>query len=47
MNSDKEEEKAIEKLNDNPSGIEHDFYLDEVFNIANDYMNHAQVVKAN
>jgi carboxyl-terminal processing protease len=47
LNSDKEEEKAIEKLNDNPSGIERDFYLDEVFNIANDYMNHAQVVKAN
>ncbi|MGA2254370.1 MAG: carboxy terminal-processing peptidase [Thermoguttaceae bacterium] len=47
LNADKEEEKAIEKLNDNPSGIERDFYLDEVFNIATDFMNHAQVVKAN
>jgi carboxyl-terminal processing protease len=47
LNADKEEEKAIEKLNDNPSGIERDFYLDEVFNITTDYMNHAQVVKAN
>jgi carboxyl-terminal processing protease len=47
MNSDKEEEKAIEKLIDNPSGIDRDFYLDEVFNIASDYMNQTQVVKAN
>ena len=47
LNADKEEEKAIEKLNDNPSGIERDFYLDEVFNITTDYMNQAQVVKAN
>ncbi|MGO9113572.1 MAG: carboxy terminal-processing peptidase [Thermoguttaceae bacterium] len=47
LNSDKEEEKAIEKLNENPSGIERDFYLDEVFNITTDYMNQAQVVKAN
>ena len=30
LNADKEEEKAIEKLNDNPSGIDRDFYLDEV-----------------
>ena len=45
-NADKEEEKAIEKLN-NESGIDRDFYLDEVFNITNDYMNQAQVVKAN
>jgi carboxyl-terminal processing protease len=47
LNADKEEEKAIEKLNDNPSGIDRDFYLDEVFNITTDYMNQAQVVKAN
>ncbi len=47
LNADKEEEKAIEKLNENPSAIERDFYLDEVFNIATDYMNQAQVVKAN
>ena len=47
LDPDKEEEKAIEKLNENPSGIERDFYLEEVFNIASDYMNQAQVVKAN
>ena len=47
MNADKEEEKAIEKLNDNPSGIDRDFYLDEVLDITTDYMNHTQVVKAN
>jgi carboxyl-terminal processing protease len=47
LNADKEEEKAIEKLNDNPSGIERDFYLDEILSIATDYMNHTQVVKAN
>ena len=47
LNADKEEEKAIEKLNENPSGIDRDFYLDEVFNVTNDYMNQAQVVKAN
>jgi carboxyl-terminal processing protease len=47
LNADKEEEKEIEKLNDNPSGIERDFYLDEVFHITTDYMNQAQVVKAN
>ena len=46
-NADKEEEKAIEKLNNDPSGIDRDFYLDEVFNITTDYMNQAQVVKAN
>ena len=47
LNADKEEEKAIEKLNDNPSGIDRDFYLDEVLNIMTDYMNQTQVVKAN
>ena len=47
LNADKEEEKAIEKLNENPSGIDRDFYLDEVFNITTDYMDQAQVVKAN
>ena len=47
MNADKEEEEAIKKLNDNPSGIDRDFYLDEVFNITTDYMNHAQVAKTN
>ncbi len=47
LNVDKEEEKAIEKLNDNPSGIERDFYLDEVFNITTDYMNQTQVVRDN
>ena len=47
LNADKEEEKAIEKLNDNPSGIDRDFYLDEVLNIATDYMNQTQVVRAN
>ena len=47
LNADKEEEKAIEKLNENPSGIDRDYYLDEVFNITADYMNQAQVVKAN
>ena len=45
LNADKEEEKAIEKLNDNP--IERDFYLEEVFNITTDYMNQLQVAKAN
>ena len=47
LNADKEEEKAIEKLNENPSGIERDYYLDEVLNIVNDYMNQMQVAKAN
>ena len=42
MNADKEEEKAIEKLED-PAGIERDFYLDEVLNIVNDYINQMQV----
>jgi carboxyl-terminal processing protease len=47
MNADKEEEKEIEKLAENPAGIERDFYLDEVLNITTDYMNQTQVVKAN
>ena len=45
-NADKEEEKAIEKLSENPSGIERDYYLDEVLDIVNDYINHMQVAKA-
>jgi carboxyl-terminal processing protease len=47
LNADKEEEKVIEKLSENPSGIDRDFYLDEVFNITSDYVNHAQVAKTN
>ena len=47
LNADKEEEKAIEKAIENPSGIDRDFYLEEVFNITSDFMNQAQVVKAN
>ncbi len=47
LDADKEEEKSIEKLNDNPAGIERDFYLDEVFNVLVDYMKQASVVKAN
>jgi carboxyl-terminal processing protease len=46
MNADKEEEKAIEKLSENPSGIERDFYMDEVLNIVTDYINKMQVAKA-
>ncbi|MCY2987515.1 MAG: carboxy terminal-processing peptidase [Planctomycetota bacterium] len=42
LNAAKKEEKAIGKLNKNSSGIDRDFYLDEVFNIVTDYMNHAQ-----
>ena len=45
LNADKEEEKAIEKLQDS-SGIERDFYLDEVLSITSDYMNQTQVAKA-
>jgi carboxyl-terminal processing protease len=45
LNADKEEEKAIEKLQDS-SGIERDFYLDEVLTITTDYMNQMQVAKA-
>ena len=47
MNADKEEEKTFEKLNENQTGIERDFYLDEVFNITADFMNLRQVAKAN
>jgi carboxyl-terminal processing protease len=47
MNADKEEEKEIEKMAENPSGIDRDFYLDEVLNIMVDYMNQPQIVKAN
>jgi carboxyl-terminal processing protease len=45
--SDKEEEKTLEKLSKNPSGIERDFYLDEVFNVTIDFMNLGQVAKIN
>ena len=45
LNADKEEEKAIEKLQDT-SGIERDFYLDEVLTITSDYMNQTPVAKA-
>ena len=44
--ADEEEEQAIEKLNENPSGIERDFYLDEVLSIVNDYINQMQFAKA-
>jgi carboxyl-terminal processing protease len=47
MNADKEEEKAIEKLAENPTGIERDYYLDEVLAITADYMNQTQVARAN
>ncbi|MGA2621411.1 MAG: carboxy terminal-processing peptidase [Thermoguttaceae bacterium] len=47
LNADKEEEKTLEKLNESPSGIERDFYLDEVFNVAIDLLNRGQVAKAN
>jgi carboxyl-terminal processing protease len=46
MNADKEEEKAIEKLSENKSGIDRDYYLDEVLNIVTDYINQMQVAKA-
>jgi carboxyl-terminal processing protease len=46
MNADKEEEKAIEKLSENPSGIERDYYMDEVLSIVTDYINQMQVAKA-
>lgn len=47
MNADKEEEKTLEKLNDNQTGIDRDFYLDEVINIELDFMNLTQVAKSN
>jgi carboxyl-terminal processing protease len=45
LNADKEEEKAIENLQDT-SGIKRDFYLDEVLSITSDYMNQTPVAKA-
>ena len=39
INADKEEEKAIEKLDDRTAGIDRDFYLDEVMAITTDYLN--------
>ena len=48
LNADKEEEKTLEKLNDpNQTGIERDFYLDEVFGVTSDFVNHGQVAKTN
>ena len=48
LNADKEEEKTLEKLNDpNQTGIERDFYLDEVFAVTSDFVNQGQVAKAN
>ena len=49
LNADKEEEKAIEKLNEpGGSGIKRDFYLDESLAITIDYVNSLkQVAKAN
>ena len=48
LNADKEEEKKIEELNDpKRSGIERDYYLDEVLMIALDYLNLFHVAKAN
>ena len=49
LNADKEEEKAMEKLNDaNAATIKRDFYLDEVLTITADYINCLkQVAKAN
>ena len=47
MTADKEEEKTLEKLNENPSGIDRDFYLDEVFNVTIDFMHLGQVAGAN
>lgn len=45
-NADKEEEKAIEKLNDPNAGIERDYYLDEVLAIVADYLNLQAVANA-
>ena len=49
LNADKEEEKAIDKLNEsNAAPIKRDFYLDEVLAITTDYVNALrQVAKAN
>jgi carboxyl-terminal processing protease len=47
LNADKEEEKKLEELNDpNNKGIVRDYYLDEVLNVAVDYLNLTQVAKA-
>jgi carboxyl-terminal processing protease len=46
LDPDKEEEKAFEKLAENPSSITRDFYLDEVFAIMVDFMNASQTPKA-
>jgi len=47
LNADKDEEKTFEELN-NPDnkGIVRDYYLDEVLDIAVDYLNIRQVAKA-
>jgi hypothetical protein len=45
MNPDKEEEKKLEALVDQEKNhIERDFYLEEVLNIAVDYLNQLQQV---
>jgi carboxyl-terminal processing protease len=48
LNADKEEEKKLDELNNSKNtGIERDFYLDEVLAIMVDYLNMQQVAKAN
>ena len=45
---DKEEENALEKLNDPSIAIKRDFYLDEVLSITTDYLGGLkQVARAN
>jgi len=48
LNADKEEEKKLQEL-DRPkhSGIERDYYVDEVLAITTDYLNLQQLAKAN
>ncbi len=47
LNADKEEEKTYEELNNSSNkGIVRDYYLDEVLDIALDYLNLRQVAKA-
>jgi carboxyl-terminal processing protease len=47
LNADKEEEKTFEELNNsNNKGIVRDYYLDEVIDIAVDYLNLRQIAKA-
>ncbi len=47
FNADKEEEKTFEDLNNNSNkGIVHDYYLDEVMDIAVNYLNIRQIAKA-